>query len=170
MSSGPSSSTWQRPPGAALPAAGQRRSVLLAGLPRQVSRARAFTREALADWGRTDPEEVEDLLLLVNELVANALLHAGGAQRLTLHATAGGRLRIEVADGLRTPPVMSRPHRPGQPGGHGMHIVQRLADAWGVAEHDSGKTVWAEVGAPAAAAPEPSYPEWVNPHGGTGPG
>ncbi|WP_371496971.1 ATP-binding protein [Kitasatospora sp. NBC_00374] len=135
-----------------LPAAGQRRTVRLAGLPRQVVLGREFARTALADWAWPGEEAVEDLLLVVSELVANARLHAGGALQLSLRLTQD-RLRIEVTDAARTPPVLSLPHRPGLPGGHGLHIIQRLADDWGVAVHDTGKTVWAEVRVP--GAPEP---------------
>ncbi|MEU9134317.1 ATP-binding protein [Kitasatospora sp. NPDC048540] len=134
-----------------LPPAGQRRTVRLAGLPRQVAHGREFARTALTDWRWPGEEAVEDLLLIVSELVANARLHAGGAVQLSLHASAE-RLRIEVSDAIRTPPALSLPHRPGLPGGHGLHIVQRLSDDWGVAVHADGKVVWAEVLTPAAEA------------------
>lgn len=44
--------------------------------PTAPSRARSFTREALRDWG-LPPEQVDDAVLLVSELVANAVQHAG---------------------------------------------------------------------------------------------
>ncbi|MER8188701.1 ATP-binding protein [Kitasatospora sp. NPDC094015] len=133
-----------------LPAAGQRRTLRLAGLPRQVVLGRDFARTALADWAWPGEEAVEDLLLLVSELVANARLHAGGAQQITLHLTRE-RLRIEVLDGAPAFPVPGLPHHPGLPGGHGLHIVRQLADDWGMAVHDAGKTVWADVRLPGAA-------------------
>ncbi|MEV4615298.1 ATP-binding protein [Kitasatospora sp. NPDC049258] len=136
-----------------VPAVGQRRTVRLAGLPRQVVLGRDAARTALTDWAWPGDGAVEDLLLVVSELIANARLHAGGALQLGLHLTPD-RLRIEVTDAARTMPVPSRPHRPGLPGGHGLHIVQQLVDDWGVTLHDAGKTVWAEVRRPGVPAPE----------------
>ncbi|MFJ2775371.1 ATP-binding protein [Kitasatospora sp. NPDC087315] len=132
------------------PAAGQRRRLLLAGLPKPVARARAFTRQALADWSwltpedGADPDVVDDVMLLVAELVANAMMHGGGPLELLLDAT-GERLRIEVSDGEAALPEPQLPHRPGLPGGHGLLIVQRTADRWGADRHARGKAVWAEV-------------------------
>ncbi|WP_344468640.1 ATP-binding protein [Kitasatospora kazusensis] len=122
----------------------------MAGLPGPVSRGRNFTRQALLDWrwpaDRTPSaeESVEDVLLLVSELLANAALHAGGPQELILHATPTV-LRIEVLDASPLVPQPRSPHLPALPGGHGLHIVKRLSDRWGVATREDGKTVWAEV-------------------------
>ncbi|MFF0413273.1 ATP-binding protein [Kitasatospora sp. NPDC004745] len=129
---------------APLPAGGQRRRLPLVGLPRPVSRARAFTVDALADWSWPDPGRAGDVVLLVAELVANAALHAGGALELVLH-TSATRLRVEVSDRSRVVPVPREPHRPASPGGHGLIVVRRAADRWGTALHHHGKTVWAEV-------------------------
>ncbi|MFE0461587.1 ATP-binding protein [Kitasatospora sp. NPDC058965] len=131
-------------PSPTLPPGGQRRRLTLAGLPRPVARARAFTGAALADWSWPSPEQGRDLVLLVAELVANALLHAGGPLELVLDARRS-RLRIEVSDASPQLPEPCLPHRPGLPGGHGLHIVRRTADRWGAQPHGAGKTVWAEV-------------------------
>ncbi|MER8187911.1 ATP-binding protein [Kitasatospora sp. NPDC094015] len=137
-----------------LPAAGQRRILRLAGLPRQVVLGRDFARTALTDWGWPGDEAVADLLLVVSELVANARLHAGGALQLGLHLSPS-RLRIEVTDPAAAPPVLGLPHLPGLPGGHGLHIVRRLVDTWGVTPHEQGKTVWAEIRVPEPEAERP---------------
>ncbi|GAA2752085.1 MULTISPECIES: ATP-binding protein [Kitasatospora] len=135
---------------AALPPGGQRRRLRLAGLPKPVARAREFTGRALADWLWSPPapgvdrDVVEDVMLLVAELVANAMMHAGGPLELVLDAT-GERLRIEVSDGTTDLPAPRRPHLPGLPGGHGLFIVERAADRWGAEPHDRGKSIWAEV-------------------------
>ncbi|MGW2545289.1 ATP-binding protein, partial [Kitasatospora sp. NPDC001574] len=118
--------------GSGRPASGQRRRLRLAGLPKPVARSRAFTGEALADWSwlrpedGVDPDVVDDVVLLVAELVANAMMHGGGPLELVLDATEA-RLRIEVSDGSSTLPELRLPHRPGVPGGHGLFIVQRAA-------------------------------------------
>ncbi|MBE4739998.1 MULTISPECIES: ATP-binding protein [Streptomyces] len=118
--------------------------------------ARDFTRQALYAWGwlpaatADQRAAAEDVLLVVSELVTNACLHAGGPAELRIGCD-NKVLRIEVADRGTGSPAPRTPHRAGRPGGHGMFIVQRLCLDWGVvrAPGESGKTVWAELGAPA---------------------
>ncbi|GAA4883283.1 ATP-binding protein [Kitasatospora terrestris] len=124
-----------------LPAAGQRRRLPFAGQQQVVTRARAFTLSALTDWSWPGSE---DVVLLVAELVANAVLHAGGPIELVLDAHPT-RLRIEVSDNSPVLPAPRRPHRPEMPGGHGLYIVQQASDRWGAAPQAWGKTVWAEI-------------------------
>ena len=104
--------------------------------------ARAFTREALAEWNITDV--VDDTLLVVTELVNNAVTHAQSEchLRLSVNATA---VRVEVIDrSTETPeplaPSSTRDH------GRGLHLVDALTAAWGVERvDDSSKMVWAEL-------------------------
>ncbi|MEU6096501.1 ATP-binding protein [Streptomyces sp. NPDC047079] len=118
--------------------------------------ARDFTRQALYAWGwlpaatADQRAAAEDVLLVVSELVTNACLHAEGPQELRI-ACDNKVLRIEVADHGAGQPAPRTPHRAGRPGGHGMFIVQRLCLDWGVVRTPgtAGKTVWAELGAPA---------------------
>ncbi|WP_330328756.1 ATP-binding protein [Streptomyces sp. NBC_00536] len=124
------------------PLAGQRRRLALRGVRGHVAKGRDFTRTALRDWGWEANQTTEDALLVVSELLTNASLHAGGCDELVL--TVGTALRIEVLDGdteLPAPRVTPR----GAPGGHGLAIVQRLADRWGAVAHADGKAVWAEI-------------------------
>ncbi|MFE8993428.1 ATP-binding protein [Streptomyces collinus] len=118
--------------------------------------ARDFTRQALYAWGwlpaasADQRAAAEDVLLVVSELVTNACLHAGGPDQLRI--TCDNKvIRVEVADRGTGQPSPRTPHRAGRPGGHGMFIVQRLCLDWGVVRTPgvSGKTVWAELGAPA---------------------
>jgi hypothetical protein len=118
--------------------------------------ARDFTRQALYAWGWLPAATAdrraaaEDVLLVVSELVTNACLHAEGPQELRV-ACDRKVLRIEVTDRGGGQPAPRTPHRAGRPGGHGMFIVQRLCLDWGVVRTPGvgGKTVWAELGAPA---------------------
>ncbi|MES4888018.1 ATP-binding protein [Streptomyces sp. NPDC096012] len=118
--------------------------------------ARDFTRQALYAWGwlpaagAEQRAAAEDVLLVVSELVTNACLHAEGPDELVL-ACDNKVIRIEVSDRGAGQPAPRTPHRAGRPGGHGMFIVQRLCLDWGVvrATGRPGKTVWAELGAPA---------------------
>nr|BEK63099.1 ATP-binding protein [Kitasatospora purpeofusca] len=127
-----------------LPAGGrQRRRMPLAGQHKPVARAREFTLAALTDWAWP---EAGDVVLLVAELAANAVLHTDGPLELVLDLSPA-RLRIEVSDTSPLLPAPRRPHRPGLPGGHGLYIVQQASDRWGSVPHERGKTVWAEIDA-----------------------
>ncbi|KAA0913986.1 MULTISPECIES: ATP-binding protein [Streptomyces] len=118
--------------------------------------ARDFARQALYDWGWLPADTAdqraaaEDVLLVVSELVTNACLHAEGPDELWISCDKKV-LRIEVSDQGSGQPAPRTPHRAGRPGGHGMFIVQRLCLDWGVIRTPgvAGKTVWAELGAPA---------------------
>lgn len=140
--------------------------LVLDGTTDVVTRSREFTRRALTAWqwlpgaAEEDREAAEDVLLLVSELVANACLHGGGPGTLLLDCTEE-RLRIEVTDGNPAPPVPLRPGsllRPGQPGGHGLLIVERLSRGWGSRPGPDGKCVWVEV-----ACPSPVREAWARP-------
>ncbi len=138
------------------PSARQVRELSLDGASGVVPLARDYTREALHAWGWLPAEgadrraAAEDVLLVVSELVTNACLHAEGPDALRLLCD-GKVLRIEVSDRGAGQPAPRTPHRAGRPGGHGMFIVQRLCLDWGVVRGPggAGKTVWAELGAPA---------------------
>lgn len=132
---------------------GGRRRTDLPGTPGAVSIGRDFTRRALTDWGwLPDPPDPDrqtvaaDILLVVSEILANASMHAGGARELVLDSgESTGALRLEVVDGDPRLPTPPKVHRPGLPGGHGLLIVEKLSDRWGVIPGPDGKTVWAEV-------------------------
>ncbi|MFZ3474843.1 ATP-binding protein [Streptomyces sp. 4.24] len=128
---------------AGLPVAGQRRRLALTGVRGAVAKGRDFTRRALQDWGWDGTETAEDALLLVSELLTNASLHADGCHELVL--TSGDVLRIEVSDGSSALPVLHPAPQRGIPGGHGLHIVERLSDRWGAQALGGGKAVWAEI-------------------------
>ncbi|QEV18463.1 ATP-binding protein [Streptomyces alboniger] len=137
-------------------AARQVRRLSLNGASGIVPLARDYTRQALHAWGWLPADgadrqaAAEDVLLVVSELVTNACLHAEGPDELWLSCD-GKVLRIEVSDKGAGQPAPRTPHRAGRPGGHGMFIVQRLCLDWGVVRNPdaTGKTVWAELGAPA---------------------
>jgi anti-sigma regulatory factor (Ser/Thr protein kinase) len=73
-----------------------------------------------------------DLHLVVDELVTNAVVHAGlnDHQRIRVSAVVyPGSIRVTVADhGRGIPPVaLQRRPPPTQPGGRGLWLVHRLA-------------------------------------------
>ncbi len=83
--------------------------------------------------------------LLTSELVANALVH-GPDQPVRIRAgVADGEFRVAVSDAGDELPV-TRSTGPEVPGGHGMRLVARLAERWGVEPHPvGGKTLWFTV-------------------------
>ena len=121
-----------------------RQQLLLAATAQAPGLARQATHEALAAWRVTHLEETA--VLLVSELVTNAVRHAstdGSALVLRLEA-AGGWLRIEVHD---ADPRMPQPRTPDMldESGFGFVLLDALADKWGVRESTIGKAVWAEL-------------------------
>jgi anti-sigma regulatory factor (Ser/Thr protein kinase) len=90
------------------------------------------------------PDRIEDAKLLVSELVTNAVKYGpdDGAIKLII-SSDGGRTRFTVHDaGLGPLPEMRDEDDPA-PGGHGLRLVDVLADGWGV---ERGSTrVWFEL-------------------------
>ena len=108
-----------------------------------VRRARR-TIAAFLDPSEVPGAVVEDVLLLVSELVTNAVVHAGSPAVVRLDADPE-RIKVTVAD--RDPdkkPSMRVPD-PTSPNGRGVLLVDRLAARWGVEPQRSGKLVWFEL-------------------------
>lgn len=105
--------------------------------------ARRFVMERCAASG--DAALAEVVVLLVSELVTNAVLHARTASVLRLHR-GDGRLRVELHDASTEPAVARPAGQNGQrTGGRGVLLVESLADRWGSDVGEHGKTVWFEV-------------------------
>jgi DNA-binding NarL/FixJ family response regulator len=105
--------------------------------------ARRFLSSQITIWGCE--HLLENALLVVSELVANAVSHAGTACRLRI-GLQRDVLRIEVEDfgpGTPEPQVPSPEHTNGR----GLQIVSAVSTAWGISPIDGGKVVWAELGA-----------------------
>ncbi|MFJ4776627.1 ATP-binding protein [Streptomyces sp. NPDC088762] len=83
----------------------------------------------------------DDVLLVVSELVTNAVRHAPGPLVLGLGLVPDG-IGITVRDTNSSPP---RARTPDQTGGRGWPIVQSLARRVRVVPHSDGKTVHAEL-------------------------
>lgn len=121
-------------------------TVLLSATRKGARLGRLMASERLVTWGLP----VENAALVIAELTANAALHGrvpGRNVRLTLKVV-GDTLRIEVRDPCtdRLPAVRRKPEEeaPGE-SGHGLLLVEELADRWGVIPGLVGKTVWAEL-------------------------
>jgi anti-sigma regulatory factor (Ser/Thr protein kinase) len=112
--------------------------------------ARRLVRDVLHTWEA--PHDRVDAELLVTELVANVVDHAG-VDVLTLEIElAGAWLRIGVVDGSAVLPVVREMSVAGERG-RGMQLVATIADRWGADQHDGGKRVWFELAPPSVGEP-----------------
>jgi anti-sigma regulatory factor (Ser/Thr protein kinase) len=105
----------------------------------------AARRAVRAGDGAVPSSAREDILLLVSELVTNAVRHAGVGpdQSLRVELTRSPRrVRVEVVhpgNGFR--------HKPARPssdadGGWGLILVDRIADHWGITSRAADTRVW----------------------------
>ncbi|MFE3325070.1 SpoIIE family protein phosphatase [Streptomyces sp. NPDC059176] len=134
----------------------------LPGNPLAACAARRFVRAALADWTRlglvaTHGTDLlaENAVLVVSELVTNAVVHAGTNVEVVTRLDAAvdddpAALVVEVADHHPTRAVRSDgsepPAVPGEPEyGRGLQLVAALAASWGITYRPGLKTVWARL-------------------------
>lgn len=96
----------------------------------------------MAEWG-LEGEAVEPTLLVVTELVSNAVDHARAPVQLVVEFL-GESVRVEVHDASQDPPRL-QPHDPLRTRGRGLQMVEMLSTTWGWTDTSSGKVVWAEV-------------------------
>lgn len=118
------------------------RAVELVGRPASVREARVFTADVLVDGG-VEASVIELAVLLVSELVTNAVVHARGPICLTVHTDAHW-VRIEVEDPGRRPPVL-RSATLDAVDGRGLLVVDKLATDWGTEQRAAHKVAWFEI-------------------------
>lgn len=104
--------------------------------------ARQNLDRALDTWG-VPPDDRWPALMVVSELVTNAVEHARTPVLLNITMTDGGLL-VEVQDESADEPRL-RLSDDLSPRGHGLRVVQGLADRWSWMPAPGGKTVWATV-------------------------
>ena len=136
----------------------------LPGGPLAPGSARALVRAAAAEWteaclpgaDRLTDRLVDDAVLVVSELVTNAVVHAGTEVVLECRLEQdAGALVVEVAD--HHPSRAPRDAEAEGPYetleyGRGLRLVATLAEAWGVTFRKGTKTVWARLTAEARPA------------------
>jgi anti-sigma regulatory factor (Ser/Thr protein kinase) len=107
--------------------------------PAEVASARRFAAAVLEGWGCA----ADDVVLAVDELASNAVLHARTPFTVTLWR-AGHQLTVEVADQNPRLPIAAQPP-PGALRGRGLMLVSAVCKTWGARpESADGKLVWAE--------------------------
>ncbi|SOE13025.1 Anti-sigma regulatory factor (Ser/Thr protein kinase) [Streptomyces sp. 2323.1] len=117
--------------------------------PAEVGRARRWARSRLVGSGiGVDEPVAETLILLISELVTNAVVHTGTSAVLRMCFSGSGAVvgtvRVEVADASARPPRQR--HADGDDtNGRGLELVDGLADRWGWQQEATGKRIWCEV-------------------------
>jgi anti-sigma regulatory factor (Ser/Thr protein kinase) len=123
----------------------ERHAVELAETPEAASEAR---RALLARNGALPRAVRDDVLLLMTELVTNAVRHADGGPdrlvRLELRQRPGA-VRVAVCD--QGPGFVAEAKASGSDdtGGWGLLLVDRIADRWAVTSTATGTCVWFEI-------------------------
>jgi serine/threonine-protein kinase RsbW len=117
-------------------------SVTIPGRPQDVRAARTFVAEALGELGPV----TDNAVLLASELVTNAVQHStsgtpGGTVTVVVLETADG-VRVEVRDNGSdfSSPVVKGDVLSAD--GHGLFLVESIAQQWGYLRGDIGTTVW----------------------------
>ncbi|MBY8339053.1 SpoIIE family protein phosphatase [Streptomyces spinosirectus] len=128
-------------------AGGRLRQHVAPGDPEALTEARHMIRAAVRTWGAAD--RADEIELVADEVITNALMHTEGAAIVTLRVLTGmdRRLRVEVEDSSSALP---RRREAGESGvsGRGLLLVDLLTDAWGVEARGGGKCVWCEFVVP----------------------
>ncbi|MFF6984683.1 ATP-binding protein [Streptomyces sp. NPDC008343] len=113
--------------------------------------ARSLAASVMEDWDMTD-DSVDQALLVVSELVTNALEHAMPPVVLFLDRSRDGMVRVRVDDGGPSPvegrwvSSCSREEH-----GRGQTIIGILALDQGAGRNSHGATHWAVLSGPTAA-------------------
>ncbi|MDX6297866.1 MAG: hypothetical protein QOI51_1723 [Nocardioidaceae bacterium] len=109
----------------------------------QLGGLRTQVRDLANAWAL--PEDCTDkVLVIVNELVSNAIDHARTTCEITVQHTRSTLVRVLAADDSGLPPRMP-PLNVNAVRGRGLQMVEALASRWGWTRRRRGKTVWAAV-------------------------
>ncbi|TDQ55081.1 SpoIIE family protein phosphatase [Actinorugispora endophytica] len=118
--------------------------------PETVGEARVFVRDTLREWDVK--HGFDDIILLVSELVTNAVIHAETTLELTVRRLPDG-VEVVVADRVpRAVPKAGSLRVDTSPslentrnGGLGLALAGAIADSWGVSYSKEDKAVWFRI-------------------------
>jgi anti-sigma regulatory factor (Ser/Thr protein kinase) len=116
---------------------------------RAVRQARRAAADILTRW-KCDAESIEDAVLIVSEIVTNAIRYCAGPVQLRL-SRSDEYIRVEVSDSSPDEPRLVDA-RPGDESGRGLRIINQLSTRWGFRPTRHGKQVWADLPYRAVAA------------------
>lgn len=111
-----------------------------------VSRARGLARRRLHSWG-IGGDVHDTAMLVVSELVTNAVVHTDSHLVACELLNGAERLRITVQDQGSSPAAPHVCHGLEEERGRGLLLVEAVSSAWGAYEsqHGPGRIVWAEL-------------------------
>ena len=119
--------------------------MLLPCTPASVAVARRALSDELRAAGIFD-SAVCDVVLVVSELLSNAIMHAHPLPGSRLQVTwmvDSGSIEVTVSDGGSHTRPRLRHASASTLGGRGLGIVEHLSRTWGIRADDLGLTVWA---------------------------
>ncbi|MGN9794747.1 ATP-binding protein [Streptomyces sp. OZ13] len=118
--------------------------VRLPSRPESAATARRLTQCVVLRQWALPAQTGEYAVLLVSELVGNAVRHTGARVFGLRMLRRRGWIRIEVRDPSRGLPCLM-PVGEMDTSGRGLFLVDKLADRWGVDLLPRGKTTWFEM-------------------------
>ncbi|MBT2395036.1 ATP-binding protein [Streptomyces sp. ISL-100] len=117
--------------------------------PGAVPAVRGRLRTVFAEWGLS-PGDTMDALVVVSELLTNALVHAlppATLRLLWIRLDDRGTLRVEVTDAGPSLPADGGTTPDPDEHGRGIAIVSALSTRCGIRIHPDGITRWADLDA-----------------------
>ncbi|MHC0430039.1 ATP-binding protein [Streptomyces sp. O3] len=118
--------------------------VPLPSRPESAGSARRLAQVVVLRQWALSPAIAEIAVLLVSELVGNAVRHTGARGFGLRMRRRRGWLRVEVRDPSRGLPCLMPVHEMDI-SGRGLFLVDKLSDRWGVDLLPRGKTTWFEM-------------------------
>ncbi|MET8676746.1 ATP-binding protein [Streptomyces sp. NPDC004647] len=118
--------------------------VQLPSRPESAGTARRLTQSVVLRQWALSAQLAEHAVLLVSELVGNAVRHTGARTFGLRMLRRRGWIRIEVRDPSRGLPCLLPVHELDT-SGRGLFLVDKLSDRWGVDLLPRGKTTWFEM-------------------------
>ncbi|AZM91272.1 MULTISPECIES: ATP-binding protein [Streptomyces] len=118
--------------------------VTLPSMPESASTARRLTQSVVIRFWGLSPQISEHAVLLVSELVGNAVRHTGARSFGLRMLRRRGWIRVEVRDPSRGLPCLMPVHELDTTG-RGLFLVDKLSDRWGADLLPRGKITWFEM-------------------------